>query len=1485
MAVTSSSNRWWQNWPKNHAYVAQRMFHPRSAGEISESIREAERRGLPVRAVGGGWSFSDASLPGSVTTNRPGVHGVEALSAAVPHATTFPASSAGAVVASIAADPTPVDTAGSMIMIDDPGGIETQIDLWSYLGGGKWTYGQWEYDNDPDFPSVVAGKKVRPIGAPMGKCIVESDVAGSLVMFDFTVLPPGPSRDWFYNGGGVWSVGVAGDSTFDQGTLFQLAAHHRVDPAAMLSPRPARQGESVPLLLSRHGNVPQVGEPVALINTRWMASSLQQDLPSILCGTAADATSANPSTGSAQRHLFHVEAGITISELGELLAHQNPRLSLLAISGSPGASLAGALASATHGAEFNWPLLIDTVKAVHLVGPGGQQWWIEGDEAIADPVALRRAYPAISFERTITAAAATGGICGQDWLNAAIVSMGSMGVVYSVVIEVVPQFGVHEAVVQTTWNDIGTTINTAMPDPTSPTSSFDARLRSATAATATLASKRLLGFLLDGSMNMTGIDEHDAQKRPVNRYCDLAINPNRRPDGDFDCWIGNREVTTQVPLDPMPVPTNEMGAMIKGISTAFATPALQQKLRGLYSLGSLWDAVWSGAGTVTKLARLVNASDLIDVALDTFLTPMIDQPDGPEVAQALLSGLLAGLLGTANCDLRSDKTGVSVGALGFPASGVMGTGLEIALAPADAFSFLATEILDKIDPSRPFLGYVSIRICSQTKTLMGMQQFGDATQPYSVMIEIVAYASDNSKRFIHDLQQRTADKISKGFDAMLHWGLEQDLITGAHLRATPALQQRTSSGLSKLDTFKAVRALLNAGAPTSRVFDNAFTDRLWLSAETIDDDPVSFQKVAIHTRRTVTVACRNSGSGPMRIVGVSATGDFRLEPELGAQPQPRNLEVGLIQAAPTVAGDFFELPITFIAERPGTHLGTLTVITNADIPDSVRVITVALHAEVEGFEITLVQPLPTAVLDLGSIAVGTYSTTPITVHSNCTMNAWLDSCECSDPALSSQIGIALTGVGPMAPGSNATYGLSFEPKAVGPVACTVTLTFSDRVAPLKFSQQLSILVTAIGTGVQAQLSPDVIDFGDQPVGTTSAPQPATLTNSGQLPLDITSALIGSDFALVAPRPSTLAAGQSVPIDIVFRPGQVGPALSSFTVVSNSATPPTPVALQGNGLAVAVLTARPASLEFAKTPVGATFSSPLIAVRNDGSLVVTASAISVVGSEASDFVIRRSTIKAGIMMGPEFVGVVNVLFTPTAVGRRRANIEITHDGVSSPLLISVAGLATERVGLIAARGDVDFGALAVGTTATGRAVVTNTERQSLVITDVSITGDAADEFSLVTRSRSRDTIDPGTSLTYQISASPKVSGERRAELTVASREFVAVIALRSTGVVASVEWSAPMLDFSEVQVGATSLRRDIFVRNSGNSDLAIIGVEAVGDFAVQDLGPQYPTIAAGATKMFWVWFKPTGAGPRIGSLRLSAEGTTSVFEVALTGIGF
>jgi len=839
--MIESADHWWQNWPKTHGYVAEKMFFPSSASDIALAIQAAERDRRPLRAVGGGWSFSDASLPGTVTTRRPNIRGVEAISEAVPQAQRFSTDPAKPLVASIT--PAPVgDAPGSLVMFDatvNPPVINSQ---WSYKGGGEWT-DQFGKPQGPstrsDLLDFLAKGHLRPLRPPGTRCQKEADAPGTMVMFDLSANSSVASRDWFYNGGGVWTVGAAGDSPPLEGNLEFLSRAGRLSgPTMNLSPRAADPAESLHVLLSKSRFTPTRSEPAYLMNTRSLVSSLQQDLPNILTASALDETSRAKPVDQ-RRFYFHVEAGITIAELGQLLAHQSPRLSLRAISGSPGATLAGALATATHGAEFNWPLLIDSVKAVHLVGPGGLQWWIEGDVPIADPQKLRAVYPDIDPSRIIQGARQVGGVVPQDWLGAAIVSLGCLGVVYSVVLEVVPLFGVREVVVKKTWGNLflgsefaGAAIADVLKDP----------------AKTKRVSARIVKLMQNGILSGTGIPQFDQQGSWVNQYADLAINPIPHADGTFDCWISNRERTAQLPLDAQPA-----ASIVTGVASALEPRDIQQKLGKVFGLSDIhvepptWpeDAVSNKGRYEWMLGRITGAADVVDVALDVALEPMGQHPNGPDVAQALLTGILSGLLNTANCDQRSDLTGVSVGNLGFPASGIMGTALEIALAPVDAFGFVQAEILDKMTRSKPFYGYISIRLCSKTQTLLGMQQFGGtmgtsppseeetkaAVSPCSVMVEVVAFANDDARSFIKTLQQRTANLIRGGLDAMLHWGLENDEITAAHLGATRALQAPSNSRMSKLATFKAVRARLHAPVPSAfRVFDSAFTQRLGFSS-------------------------------------------------------------------------------------------------------------------------------------------------------------------------------------------------------------------------------------------------------------------------------------------------------------------------------------------------------------------------------------------------------------------------------------------------------------------------------------------------------------------------------------------------------------------------------------------------------------------------------------------------------------------------------
>jgi hypothetical protein len=113
------------------------------------------------------------------------------------------------------------------------------------------------------------------------------------------------------------------------------------------------------------------------------------------------------------------------------------------------------------------------------------------------------------------------------------------------------------------------------------------------------------------------------------------------------------------------------------------------------------------------------------------------------------------------------------------------------------------------------------------------------------MIEVVAFATPNSIQFLRDLQVRTMALVANGLDAMLHWGLENDRVTGDHLRKTRGLRRPSAHpDMSRLDTFKAVRGLVRAAsAAPFTAFDNAFTARMWLDEEVAEADRAKVSRV------------------------------------------------------------------------------------------------------------------------------------------------------------------------------------------------------------------------------------------------------------------------------------------------------------------------------------------------------------------------------------------------------------------------------------------------------------------------------------------------------------------------------------------------------------------------------------------------------------------------------------------------------------------
>lgn len=150
--------------------------------------------------------------------------------------------------------------------------------------------------------------------------------------------------------------------------------------------------------------------------------------PPILCGSRAN--------------LVHVEAGITLGDLIIMLDKRNLALSVLG--GSSGQTLAGAISTSVHGADFRLGPISDYVRAIHLVGPGGVQHWIERSAGITDRAELSKALGIA--EANIHQ--------DDDWFNSVVVSVGSMGIIYALIMEVEPQYDVVEDCEWLTWTAV-----------------------------------------------------------------------------------------------------------------------------------------------------------------------------------------------------------------------------------------------------------------------------------------------------------------------------------------------------------------------------------------------------------------------------------------------------------------------------------------------------------------------------------------------------------------------------------------------------------------------------------------------------------------------------------------------------------------------------------------------------------------------------------------------------------------------------------------------------------------------------------------------------------------------------------------------------------------------------------------------------------------------------------------------------------------------
>ena len=248
---------------------------------------------------------------------------------------------------------------------------------------------------------------------------------------------------------------------------------------------------------------------------------------------------------------------------------------------------------------------------------------------------------------------------------------------------------------------------------------------------------------------------------------------------------------------------------------------------------------------------------------------------------------------------------------------------------------------------------------------------------------------------------------------------------------------------------------------------------------------------------------------------------------------------------------------------------------------------------------------------------------------------------------------------PLYPGNSPFYSDSFEGEAA--IAMNVNsqpvLAMATRYNGAYF----------LGSGPDmAVLSAAELSFGDQSLGSTSASQTVTLTNSASSTLNVTGINAGGDFAEADHCAAPLPPGTSCSISVSFSPTTVGPRSGVVTISSNAAGSPQTISLSGVGITGAPGIGLSTSvLTFSSQVVGTTSAPQVVTLTNGGTALLTISSI-VNSGDAIQSNNCLSSLTPGVSCS------INVMFTVGGIGARAGKVTINSNAANNPQAITLSG---------------------------------------------------------------------------------------------------------------------------------------------------------------------------------------------------------------------
>ncbi len=213
----------------------------------------------------------------------------------------------------------------------------------------------------------------------------------------------------------------------------------------------------------------------------------------------------------------------------------------------------------------------------------------------------------------------------------------------------------------------------------------------------------------------------------------------------------------------------------------------------------------------------------------------------------------------------------------------------------------------------------------------------------------------------------------------------------------------------------------------------------------------------------------------------------------------------------------------------------------------------------------------------------------------------------------------------------------------------------------------NVLIPVTGSPQVLSAGPaGLLQFGNQAMGTASAPLTITVENTGNNFLNFTKLTFTATgpFSVTGgtceqPTDGGYFPGGTCTLTVTFAPTATGAQTGSISVASNANASPSTIKLQGVGTAAAAPTAAlsPTTLNFGGIAAGVTATAQTVTLSNAGNAALSISGITIGGANPSDFA-ETNTCGETVAAGASCT--ISLTFTPAAVGSFTATVSVADN---------------------------------------------------------------------------------------------------------------------------------------------------------------------------------------------------------------------------------